>query len=76
MNHSNIGSTLDSYLKEESNFEAFEVQAIKEVVAWQLTRAQSFSEGSRVRGTPNLPLLHDGALQGRHQVDTQRGDTV
>ena len=31
-----IGSSLDDFLKEEGVFEELQVQAIKEVVAWQL----------------------------------------
>jgi antitoxin HicB len=34
-----IGSSLDDFLKEEGLFEELQVQAIKEVVAWQLEQA-------------------------------------
>jgi antitoxin HicB len=34
-----IGSSLDDFLKEEGTFEELQVQAIKEVVAWQLEEA-------------------------------------
>ncbi len=39
MNHPNIGSSLDSFLKAEGIFEELENRAIKEVVAWQLAEA-------------------------------------
>jgi hypothetical protein len=37
MSRKNMGSSIDSFLKEEGIFE--EAQAIKEVVAWQLAEA-------------------------------------
>ena len=33
------GSSIDDFLKEEGVFEAFQAQAIKEVIAWQLAKA-------------------------------------
>ncbi len=33
------GSSIDDFLKEEGVFEAFQAQAIKEVIAWQLQEA-------------------------------------
>ncbi len=39
--HPNRGSTLDSFLDEEGVRETFEAQAIKEVIAWQLTQAMA-----------------------------------
>jgi len=44
-----IGSTLDSFLKEEGVIEAFEARAIKEVVAWQLQRAMKQRKLSKAR---------------------------
>ena len=35
------GSTLDSFLEEEGVRQEFEAQAIKEVIAWQLTKAMA-----------------------------------
>ena len=34
-----MGSSLDDFLKEDGTFEELQVQAIKEVVAWQLEAA-------------------------------------
>ena len=39
MSKKHIGSSLDDFLKEEGIFEEAQVQAIKEVVAWQLAEA-------------------------------------
>jgi antitoxin HicB len=39
MSKKNLGSSIDSFLKEESIFEEAQAQAVKEVVAWQLAEA-------------------------------------
>lgn len=39
MSKMHMGSGIDSFLKEEGVFEETQVQAIKEVVAWQLAEA-------------------------------------
>jgi antitoxin HicB len=39
MSKKNIGSSIDSFLKEEGIFEEAQAQAVKEVVAWQLAEA-------------------------------------
>ena len=39
MSKRNMGSTIDSFLKEEGIFEETQAQAVKEVVAWQLAEA-------------------------------------
>jgi antitoxin HicB len=39
--HPNRGSTLDSFLEAEGLREEIEARAIKEVIAWQLTRAMA-----------------------------------
>lgn len=44
-----MGSSLDDFLKEEGNFEELQVQAIKEVVAWQLEEAMRKSQVSKAR---------------------------
>lgn len=62
MNHPNIGSTLDSFLKEDGIFEAVEEQAIKEVVAWQLAEAMKLSALSKAN-------LADLLNTSRSQVD-------
>jgi len=44
-----IGSSLDDLLKEEGIFEDVQVQAIKEVVAWQLEEAMKKRKLSKAR---------------------------
>ncbi len=39
MSKKNMGSSIDDLLKEEGIFEEAQAQAVKEVVAWQLTEA-------------------------------------
>jgi antitoxin HicB len=39
MSKKNLGSSIDSFLKEEGIFEEAQAQAVKEVVAWQLAEA-------------------------------------
>jgi antitoxin HicB len=39
MSKKHMGSSIDDFLKEEGIFEEAEMQAVKEVVAWQLTEA-------------------------------------
>ena len=39
MSKKNMGSSIDDFLKEEGIFEEAQMQAVKEVVAWQLTEA-------------------------------------
>lgn len=39
MSRKNMGSSIDSFLKEERIFEDAQAHAIKEVVAWQLSEA-------------------------------------
>ena len=44
-----IGSSLDDFLKENGTFEELQVQAIKEVVAWQLEEAMKKKHVSKAR---------------------------
>lgn len=39
MSKKHMGSSIDDFLKEEGIFEEAEMQAVKEVVAWQLSEA-------------------------------------
>jgi hypothetical protein len=39
MSKKHMGSSIDSFLKEEGIFEEAQAEAIKEVVAWQLAKA-------------------------------------
>jgi antitoxin HicB len=39
MSKKHMGSSIDDFLKEEGIFEEAQAQAVKEVIAWQLTEA-------------------------------------
>jgi antitoxin HicB len=47
MSKKNMGSSIDSFLKEEGIFEETQAQAVKEVVAWQLAEAMKKQEISK-----------------------------
>jgi antitoxin HicB len=49
MSKKNLGSSIDSYLKEEGIFEEAQAQAVKEVVAWQLAEAMKKKNISKNR---------------------------
>ncbi|MFZ4876386.1 Fis family transcriptional regulator [Janthinobacterium sp. Mn2066] len=44
-----IGSSLDDFLKEEGIFEQTQTQAVKEMIAWQLTQAMAAQSLSKTR---------------------------
>ncbi|MFM2089180.1 MAG: hypothetical protein RLZZ237_4049 [Pseudomonadota bacterium] len=47
--NTHIGSSLDDFLKEEGIFEQTQTQAVKEVIAWQLTQAMEAQSLSKTR---------------------------
>ena len=49
MSKKHIGSSLDSFLKEEGTFDETQALAIKEVVVWQLTEAMEKQSLSKAR---------------------------
>jgi hypothetical protein len=49
MSKRNIGSSIDSFLKEEGIFEEAQAQVVKEVVAWQLAEAMKKKKISKNR---------------------------
>ena len=49
MSKKNIGSSIDDFLKEEGIFEEAQAQAVKEVIAWQLTEAMKKKNISKNR---------------------------
>jgi hypothetical protein len=49
MSKKHMGSSIDSFLKEEGIFEETQAQAIKEVVAWQLAEAMKKQKISKNR---------------------------
>ena len=48
MGKKHVGSSIDDFLKEEGIFEEAQAQAVKEVVAWQLTEATKKISKSRL----------------------------
>jgi antitoxin HicB len=49
MSKKHMGSSIDTFLKEEGIFEEAQAQAIKEVVAWQLGQAMKKKKISKAR---------------------------
>lgn len=47
MSRKHMGSSIDDFLKEEGIFEEAQVQAVKEVVAWQLADAMKKNKISK-----------------------------
>jgi len=47
MTKKRMGSSIDNFLKEEGIFEETQAQAIKEVIAWQLTEAMKKNKISK-----------------------------
>jgi antitoxin HicB len=49
MSKKNMGSSIDDFLREEGLFKEAQTQAIKEVVAWQLSEAMRKKKISKAR---------------------------
>lgn len=49
MSKKNMGSSIDSFLKDEGIFDEAQAQAVKEVVAWQLAEAMKKKKISKTR---------------------------
>ena len=49
MRKKHLGSSIDDFLKEEGIFEESQTEAIKEVVAWQLSQAMKKKKISKAR---------------------------
>lgn len=61
-----IGSSLDDFLKEEGILEELQVQAVKEVVAWQLEEAM---KKSRISKAGLAKLLRTSRTQVNRLLD-------
>jgi antitoxin HicB len=61
-----IGSSLDDFLKAEGNLEELQVQAVKEVVAWQLDEAMNKKRLSKATLTKKL---HTSRTQANRVLD-------
>jgi antitoxin HicB len=73
MNKKHLGSSIDDFLKEESIFEESQAQAIKEVVAWQLTKAM---KKKRISKTQMASLLRTSRAQVDRILDPKRDITL
>ena len=62
MSKKHMGSSIDSFLKEEGIFEEAQAQAVKEVVAWQLAEAMKKRKISKKKMATQLKT-------SRSQVD-------
>ena len=68
-----IGSSFDDFLKEEGVFEAFQAQAIKEVIAWQLAKAMQELNISKRR---LALLMHTSRSQIDRVLDPADGNVT
>ena len=73
MSKKHLGSAIDDFLKEENIFEESQAQAIKEVVAWQLTKAMKRKKISKTR---MAVLLRTSRAQVDRILDPKRDITL
>jgi antitoxin HicB len=62
-----IGSSLDDFLKAEANLEELQVQAVREVVAWQLEEAMK--KKKRLSKATPAKMLHTSRTQANRVLD-------
>jgi antitoxin HicB len=67
------GSTLDSFLEQEGMPGEFQAQAIKEVIAWQLTEAMRDRKLSKTR---LAELMHTSRTQINRMLDPNDGNVT
>jgi predicted XRE-type DNA-binding protein len=68
-----MGSSLDSFLEEEGLLGAFQAQAIKEVIAWQLGAAMKERKMSKRR---LAELMHTSRTQVNRILDPNDGNVT
>jgi predicted XRE-type DNA-binding protein len=73
MSKKNLGSTIDSFLKEENIFEEAQARAIKEVVAWQLAKAM---KKKKISKSQLAELLKTSRSQVDRILDPKRDITL
>ena len=73
MSKKNLGSSIDSFLREEKVFEEAQAQAVKEVVAWQLAKAKKKRKISKAR---MAALLKTSRSQVDRILDPKRDITL
>jgi antitoxin HicB len=73
MNNKHMGSSIDDFLKTEGIFEETQVQAIKEVVAWQLTEAM---KAQKISKNKMAKLLNTSRTQVDRLLDSRNDITL
>jgi len=73
MSKKHMGSSIDDFLKEEGVFEEAQVQAVKEVVAWQLAEAMKKKKISKAR---MAALLRTSRTQVDRLLDARNDITL
>jgi predicted XRE-type DNA-binding protein len=73
MSKKHMGSSIDDFLKEEGVFEEAQVQAVKEVVAWQLAEAMRTKKISKAR---MATLLNTSRTQVDRLLDPKNDITL
>ena len=73
MSEKHMGSSIDDFLQEEGIFEEAQVQAVKEVVAWQLGEAMRTKKISKAR---MATLLKTSRTQVNRLLDPQNDITL
>ena len=73
MANKHVGSGLDDFLREEGVLEAFQAQAIKEVIAWQLAQAMKEQKLSKRK---LAILMHTSRTQVDRVLDPKDGNVT
>jgi antitoxin HicB len=67
------GSTLDSFLKEEGVLEQFRAAAVKEVIAWQISKAM---KDKRLSKNKMAALMRTSRAQLDRLLDPEQGNVT
>jgi DNA-binding Xre family transcriptional regulator len=67
------GSTLDSFLKEEGVLEQFRAAAVKEVIAWQISKAM---KDKRLSKNKMAALMRTSRAQHDRLLDPEQGNVT
>ena len=73
MSQENTGSSIDDFLREEGTFEEVQIQAVKEVIAWQLAEAMKTRKISKSK---MAALLKTSRSQVDRLLDPQNDITL
>jgi len=73
MANKHIGSGVDDFLREEGVLEEFQAQAVKEVIAWQLSEAMKDKKLSKRK---LAALMHTSRTQVDRVLDPKDGNVT